>query len=133
MGRGMIVAAGNIHLRANIFKEEYDRDGNPTIFSLVSRTGAILNKFNTLEIHACLFGDRGIHNTMGAQLNVHGNLVVNRFDRSLCQGNVDVYYESKHCLSSLLSLLRPVAKYDPTRYMVSMSSKFQRYEWLKQK
>ncbi len=133
MGRGIIVAAGNIHLNANISKEEFDRDGNPTVFSLVARNGALINKFKSLKIHACCFADKGVNNTMGSNLDIHGNLVVNRFDRQACQGNLEVHYESKHTRSSLLSMIRPIAKYDPTRYFVTMSSRLLRYEFLKQK
>ena len=131
MGRGMIVAAGNIHLGGNIKRIEYDRDGNNTIFSLIARSGAIINSYRDLEIHACLFADRGLHNTMGTRLKIRGNLVVNRFERDRCQGIVDVYYESKHTRSSLISLLRPVAKFDPTRYHVTLSQKIHKFEFVR--
>ncbi|MBI3037889.1 hypothetical protein HYY75_02400 [bacterium] len=131
MGRGMIVAAGNIHLSSNILAREYDSDGNPTIFSLIARNGAIINKFNDIEVHACLYGDRGIINSLGSELKIYGNLVVNKFNRSDCQGKVHVYYKSKHARSSLLSMIRSIAKYDPTRYYVTVSNKVKTFEFLK--
>ncbi|MBF0545857.1 MAG: hypothetical protein HQM08_15545 [Candidatus Riflebacteria bacterium] len=131
MGRGMIVAAGNIHLGADIKKCEYDRSGNPTIFSLIARNGAIVNRFNSLEINACCYADKGILNPTGSQLKIYGNLVVNKFPRKLCQGMVEVYYQSKHSRSSLLSMIRTIAKYDPLRYFVSVSAKYRKFNFPK--
>lgn len=122
MGRGILVAAANIHLKGNVTRENYDANGNATLFSLVARNGAIVNHYGDREIYACLFGDKGLMNPIGANLTVHGNLVVNRFNRKECQGNLHVYYESNHCRSSLMSMIRPVAKWDPTRYYVTFSA-----------
>jgi len=131
MGRGAIVSAANIHLGGDITSEEYDANGNPTIFSLIARNGAIINNYQNLEIHACLFGDRGLKNTVGSKLKIYGNLVVNRFKREECQGTVDVYYESNHCRSSMISMIKPIAKFDPTRYYVTFSSRVEKYKFLK--
>lgn len=122
MGRGIIVAAANIHLKGNVTREDFDANGNATLFSLVARNGAIVNHYGDRKVYACLFGDKGLMNPIGATLTVHGNLVVNRFNRKECQGNLHVYYESNHCRSSLMSMIRPVAKWDPTRYYVTFSA-----------
>ncbi|HMM59549.1 MAG TPA: hypothetical protein PKC25_05375, partial [Candidatus Rifleibacterium sp.] len=122
MGRGIIVAAANIHLKGNVTREDFDANGNATLFSLVARNGAIVNHYGDRKVYACLFGDKGLMNPIGANLTVHGNLVVNRFNRKECQGNLHVYYESNHCRSSLMSMIRPVAKWDPTRYYVTFSA-----------
>jgi len=136
MGRGMIVAAGNIHVSASIKKakgldEGEDTEGNPTVFSLVARNGAFVNDLGDNEIHACIFADRGIRQT--GKIKIHGNLVCNRFDRSKLTNDLEIYYESKHCRTSLLSLIRPIAKWDPTRYYVSLSGKTIRMEFEKRK
>lgn len=122
MGRGIIVAAANVHLKGNITKEEFDANGNATVFSIVARNGWIANHYGNREIHACLFGDKGISNPIGATMKVYGNLVLNRFDRKELKGDLHVYYQSNHCRSSLLSMIRPVAKWDPTRYYVTFSA-----------
>jgi hypothetical protein len=131
MGRGAIVAAANIHLKGDITREDYDANGNATLFSLIARNGAIVNHYGQRSVSACLFGDRGVTNPIGATLNVHGNLVVNRFKRSDCQGDLHVYYESNHCRSSLLSMIRPVAKWDPTRYYVTFSAQTASFQFVK--
>lgn len=132
MGRGIIVAAANVHIGADITREEKDANGNNTVFSIVARNGAIVNHYGKHEVHACLFGDKGILNPIGATLTVHGNLVVNRFKRKDCQGDLHVYYDSNHCRSSLLSMIRPVAKWDPTRYYVTLSAQTALFQFVKQ-
>ena len=131
MGRGAIISAANIHIGANITREEKDANGNPTLFSLVARNGAICNKYGTHNVYACLYGDKGLMNPIGANLNVYGNLVVNRFKKKDCQGNLHVYYHSNHCRSSLLSMIRPIAKWDPTRYYVTFSSQTASFKFVK--
>jgi hypothetical protein len=122
MGRGILVAAANVHLQADITREDKDANGNNTVFSIVARNGSIVNHYGKREVYACLYGDKGILNPIGANLTVHGNLVVNRFKRKDCQGDLHVYYDSNHTRSSLLSMIRPVAKWDPTRYYVTLSA-----------
>lgn len=131
MGRGIIVAAANIHLKGNITREDFDANGNATLFSLVARNGAIVNHYGDREIRACLFGDKGLMNPIGANLTIYGNLVLNRFNRKECQGNLNVYYESNHCRSSLLSMIRPISKYDPTRYYVTFSAQTAAFQFVK--
>lgn len=122
MGRGIIVAAANVHISTDITREDRDANGNNTIFSIVARNGAIVNHYGKHTVYACLFGDKGLMNPIGASLKIYGNLVVNRFKRKDCQGELHVYYHSNHCRSSLLSMIRPVAKWDPTRYYVTLSA-----------
>lgn len=107
-------------------------NGNNTIFSLVARNGAVVNHYGSREVHACVYGDKGITNPIGAKLTIRGNLVVNRFNRKECQGDLHVYYESNHCRSSLLSMIRPIAKWDPTRYYVTFSSQTALFQFVKQ-
>ncbi|HAE40638.1 MAG TPA: hypothetical protein DCG57_18695, partial [Candidatus Riflebacteria bacterium] len=97
-------------------------NGNATVFSIVARNGSIVNHYGDRVVHACLFGDKGLRNPIGAKLKVYGNLVLNRFIRKECQGDLHVYYQSNHARSSLLSMIRPVAKWDPTRYYVTFSA-----------
>lgn len=131
MGRGMIVAAANIHIGGDITKEEYDANGNPSIFSLVARNGAVINSYQDASVHACLFADRGLKNTIGSKLTIHGNLVVNRYEEETCQGDIEILYHSNHTRSSLISMIKPIAKFDPTRYYVTFSSRFERFEFVK--
>ncbi len=131
MGRGAIIAAANIHLKGDVTREDFDANGNATLFSLVARNGAIVNHYGDRTVKACLFGDKGLLNPIGASLTVRGNLVVNRFNRKECQGNLHVYYESNHCRSSLLSMIRPVAKWDPTRYYVTFSAQTAYFQFVK--
>ena len=131
MGRGAIIAAANIHLKGDVTREDFDANGNATLFSLVARNGAIVNHYGDRTVKACLFGDKGLLNPIGASLTVRGNLVVNRFNRKECQGNLHVYYESNHCRSSLLTMIRPVAKWDPTRYYVTFSAQTAYFQFVK--
>ncbi len=132
MGRGIIVSAANVHLNAEITREDKDANGNNTVFSIVARNGAIINHYGKRKVYACLYGDKGLINPIGANLSVYGNLVVNRFNRKDCQGDLHVYYQSSHCRSSLLSMIRPVAKWDPTRYYVTLSAQTALFQFEKQ-
>ncbi len=132
MGRGILVSAANIHLKGNITREDFDANGNSTVFSLVARNGAVVNHYGSRDIYACVYGDKGILNPIGARLNIYGNLVVNRFNRKECQGDLHVYYHSNHARSSLLSMIRPIAKWDPTRYYVTFSSQTALFQFVKQ-
>ncbi len=128
-GRGIIVAGGNISIGGSITR--IDRPDAPlTLFSLVSRNGAIMNSGdNTVE--ACLYGDRGLMNAPGNRLRIYGNLVVNQFNRSECQGNIDVHYESNRCHSSFISYFKKTAKFDITRYQVNLSKKWRMFQYEK--
>ena len=132
MGRGVIVSAANIHIDGNITREDYDEKGNPTLFSIVARSGSIITGYSKRKVEACLFADKGIQVPIGGGLEVHGNLCINRCNRDDIGGNVDVYYESNHCRSSLLSMIRPIAKYEPTRYHVTISSKYSSFQFVKE-
>lgn len=133
MGRGIIVSSANVHIDGNITRENYDKDGNATVFSIIARNGSILTGFSKRKVYACLFADRGIQVPIGAGLEVFGNLCVNRCNREDIGGNVDIHYESNHCRSSLLSMIKPIAKYDPTRYHVTFSSKLAAFKFEKAK
>jgi hypothetical protein len=90
-------------------------------FSIVARNGSILTGFTKREVSACVFADKGVQCPIGGGLTIHGNLCVNRANRKDIGGDVHVYYESNHCRSSMMSMIRPAAKYDPTRYHVTLS------------
>lgn len=133
VGRGMIVALGNIHVGADVRRVAEDELGNPTVFSLVSRNGGLINNSPAgVVIEACVYADRGVFNECNTDLTIRGNLVVNRFERGNCQGKVHIHYQSRHARSSLLSLVRPIAKWDPSRYIVSMAAKYKSFEFVKQ-
>ncbi len=137
-GRGIIVAAGNVHFNGDIiyYKDgsgnETDEDGNPTMLSIIARSGALINKYRETTVHGNLYGDRGLMNTLGAKLNIYGNVCVNMFRRKDCSGHVEIHYQFNHAHSSLMSMIKDVAKYDPTRYMVSMTTKWKKFEFTKQ-
>ena len=133
MGRGIIVSSANVHIDGNITREDFDKDGNATIFSVVARNGSIITGYGKRDVSACLFADKGLLVPIGGGLTVHGNLCVNRCNRKDIGGDVEVYYESNHCRSSLLSMIRVIAKYDPTRYYVTFSSKFASFHFEKAK
>lgn len=124
-GRGIIVAAGNIHLKS--IRRVDPPDGPPTILSIIARNGAIINKGNNV-VEACLYGDRGLMNPIYGKLKIYGNLVVNQFNRKDCQGTVEIFYESNRTHSSVLSYFSDFAKFDPTRYHVSFSKRWRQYE-----
>lgn len=128
VGRGMIVAAGNIHLKS--ITRVDGKDQPPTMLSIVARNGMLINSGQT-NIDACLYGDRGLMNPFYGKLKICGNLVVNQFSREDCQGTVNVHYESNRTHSSFMSYFKNVAKYDPTRYHVSLSKKWRTYEFVK--
>lgn len=132
MGRGMIVAAGNIHVGADVRRRDEDHLGNTSVFSLVARNGGVINNSPTdLTIEACVYADRGLFTEGSFPLTINGNLVVNRFNRSDCQGDVHIVYNSKHTRSSPLSLVKPLAKWDPSRFFASMSGKYLTFEFIK--
>ena len=131
MGRGIIVSAANIHINGNITREDYDKNGIPTVFSIVARNGSILTGFSKREVAACIFADKGLEIPIGGGLKVHGNLCLNKVDRKAIAGSLDVYYESNHCRSSLLSMIRAISKYEPTRYHVTLSSKLSAFQFVK--
>ncbi len=132
MGRGIIVAAANVHIDGNITREDFDKDGNSTVFSIIARSGAILTGYGKREVNACLFADKGLQVPIGGGLKLYGNLCLNRCNRSDIGGDVDVHYQSNHCRSSLLSMIKPIAKFDPTRYHVTFSSKFNAFQFVRQ-
>ncbi len=127
-GRGIIVCAGNIKIMGSIKRRDYG-EGIPSLFSLVARNGAIQISSNAETVEACLYGDRGIQNS--GKVKIDGNLVVNRFKRGDMHGEVNIHYNSRNCRSSLLSMIRPIAKYEPTRYHVTLSSKMSKFEFVK--
>ena len=130
-GRGIIVCAGNVSIDGDIERIKEYGDGNPTIFSIVARNGAIQIGYTTKRVDACLYGDRGIQSFPGNKLEINGNLCVNRLVRKDIKGDIYVKYKSRHTRSSLLSMIRPIAKYDPTRYHVTLSSKMAKFEFVK--
>ena len=127
-GRGIIVAAGNIHLKS--IRRVDPPNGPPTMLSIIARNGAIVNNGKNV-VDACLYGDRGLMNPFYGSLKIHGNLVVNQFNRKECSGKIDVHYESNRTHSSLMSYFKDVAKYDPTRYHTTFSKKWRAYEFQK--
>ena len=131
-GRGIIVCAGNVAINGDIERIPEYSNGNPTIFSIVARNGAIQCGYSTKRIDACLYGDRGIQTFPGGGIDINGNLCINRCVRSDISGDLNVHYKSKHTRSSLLSMIRSIAKYDPTRYHVTLSSKMAKFEFVKQ-
>jgi hypothetical protein len=130
MGRGMIVAAGNIHLKS--IRRVDPPDGPPTMLSIIARNGALINSGSNTVIDACLYGDRGLMNPFYGKIRINGNLVVNQFKRSDCQGTIHVHFQSNRTHSSLMSYFKDLAKYDPTRFHVSLSKKWREYQFLKQ-
>ena len=115
-------------MTGDIKRRDYG-EGIPSLFSLVARNGAIQISSNAKTVEACLYGDRGIQNT--GEVKIDGNLVVNRFKRGDMHGEVNIHYNSRNCRSSLLSMIRPIAKYEPTRYHVTLSSKMSKFEFVK--
>ena len=70
-------------------------------------------------------------NAPGNRIRIYGNLVVNQFNRSDCQGNIDVHYESNRCHSSFISYFKKTAKFDITRYQVNLSKKWRMFQYEK--
>ncbi|HEY9072168.1 MAG TPA: hypothetical protein VIV61_18050 [Candidatus Ozemobacteraceae bacterium] len=127
-GRGIIVAAGNIHLKS--IRRVDPPSGAPTMLSIIARNGAIVNNGKNI-IEANLYGDRGLINPFYGSMKIYGNLVVNQFNRQACSGQIHVHYESNRTHSSLLSYFKDIAKYDPSRYHVTFSKKWRAYEFQK--
>jgi len=134
VGRGMLVAAGNIHLLGDVRRVGTDPAAHaPTVFSLIARNGGLINNSPTMgaRVEACVYADRGVYNDAMRKLEIDGNLVVNRFNRAAMQGEVHVTYRSRHARSSMLSLVRSIAKWDLSRYVVSMAARFKSFEFVK--
>jgi hypothetical protein len=135
MGRGILCVMGDLSVSGNITRVQPPDEGDPqTFFSLIARNGYLANGKGVvpLTIEAACYADLGVQNATNQKLKIDGNLVVNRFSRADTVGLVEVKYRSPACRSSLLSLFRQFAKYDPTRYMVSISNKLNRFEFIKQ-
>lgn len=129
MGRGMIVCAGNIHLKS-ITRVDPPNEGPPTILSLIARNGALINTGKT-KVEAACYADRGVMNPFYGDLKIYGNLVVNQFNRTDCQGKVEVFFQSARTHASLLSYFKDFAKYDLTRFHVSMARKWREFQFEK--
>lgn len=127
-GRGMIVSAGSVVINGDITR--IDEENQPSVFSIVARNGYIAaNSPN--KIDACLFADKGLLRSHYHKLNINGNLCVNHCNRGSIKSEVEVVYTPRNCRSSLLSMLRPVAKLDPLRYFVTLSSDVAEFRYVK--
>lgn len=123
-GRGLLVAFGNISTTGDI-----TRGDDMTSFGLIARTGAILNN-GASKIQAACYSNFTLQNTAGNDLMIDGNLVMNHFDRR-DMNSVKVYYNGPVCHVSLASEIRPVGKYDPLRYYVTLGRQWARFEYEK--
>lgn len=126
-GKGIIVVKGNIHLSGDVIRADDD-----TVISLVARgVGGILFKNGCSIVQAACFSNNTPVVSSSGPVKIYGNLVCNKYDQSKI-GQLEVFYDSNACRTSPLSVMRDVGKFDPSRYHVSMSENWSKFEYAKQ-
>jgi len=122
-GRGMIVVSGNLSLGCNIkYVEEAEK---PTVFSLIVRNGGLIMTNNgDYVIEGSVYTNRGLYLGSNTTLNIQGNWVTNEFAKHRMRGELMVDYVSSKLRPSLGSLHPQTGKYDPRRYNLALSSRW---------
>jgi len=122
-GRGMIVVSGNVSLGCNI--KCIDEPERRTIFSLVVRNGGLIVTNNgNFFFEGSLYTNRGLYVGSNTNLNIQGNWVTNEFAKHRMRGEVMIDYVASRVRSSLGSLHPVTGKYDPRRYYLALSPRW---------
>ena len=122
----MIVTKGDLTVSVDVKKKEEDN----TTFSLIARGGKLEFKNGCKEVHACCFSNEGPASTSKEEVKIIGNLVTNDFKRDEII-NLQVYYDSKACRVTPLSVMRDVGKYEPKRYHVTLAENWSKFAYEK--
>ncbi len=122
-GKGMIVVSGNVSLGCNIkYVEEAEK---PTVFSLIVRNGGlIMTDEGDFTIEGSVYTHRCIYLGSNTRLNIVGNWVTNEFAKHRMRGEVMVDYSASKVRASLGSLHPQSGKYDPRRYYLALSPRW---------
>jgi hypothetical protein len=122
-GKGMIVVSGNAFLGCNL--KCVDEGEKRTIFSLIVRNGgmAVTNPGNFVY-EGSLYTNRGLYIGSNTKLNIQGNWVTNEFAKHRMRGEVMIDYVASRVRNSLGSLHPVSGKYDPRRYHLALSPRW---------
>ena len=122
-GRGMIVCSGNVSLGCSV--KCVDTAESSTVFSFVVRNGGlIMTDAGDFVFEGSLFTNRGIYLGSNTTLNIQGNWVTNEFAKHRMRGELMVDYVASRLRPSLGSLHPQTGKYDPRRYNLALSSRW---------
>ncbi len=123
-GKGILVAKDSIVISANVTRKDSD-----TVFSLIARAG-YLQFAGCSKVEAACYSNCSPLVDGTSKIEINGNLVVNEFDRATVDF-LDVNYNSAACRVSPLSVMRDVGKFDPKRYIVTVSDNWSSYKFAK--
>lgn len=122
-GKGMIVVSGNVSLGCHI--KCLDEGAKRTVFSLIIRNGGLIaTNEGDLVFEGSLYTNRGLYIGSNTRLNIQGNWVTNEFAKHRMRGEVMVDFIASRVRSSLGSLHPVVGKYDPRRYYLALSPRW---------
>ncbi|MGM0599683.1 MAG: hypothetical protein ACQETH_07660 [Candidatus Rifleibacteriota bacterium] len=124
MGKGQIVCKNDIILDADV-----KHGDNESVLSLIARGGAIYFS-GCSEIEAACYSNLAPVCNSSSMVKLTGNLVANEFDRDQIL-NLEIFYDTKKCTASYLSLIRDVGKFAPERYWVSLAKNWSTYKYEK--
>jgi hypothetical protein len=124
MGKGQIVCKNDIILDADVTHGD-----DETILSLIARGGAIYFS-GCSEVEAACYSNLAPVCNSTSIVKLKGNLVANEFDRDQVL-NLEIFYDTKKCTASYLSLIRDVGKFAPERYWVSLAKNWSTYKYEK--
>lgn len=122
-GQGMIVCSGNASIGCNIrYVEEPEKN---TVFSLVARNGGlIMTDAGDFTLEGSYYTNRGIYSGSETRLNIHGNWVTNEFGKHRMRGEMMIDYVASKVRASTGSLHPLTGKYDPRRYNLALSPRW---------
>lgn len=122
-GKGMIVVSGNVNMGCNI--KCIDEPDKKTIFSLIIRNGGLIaTNEGDFIFEGSLYTNRGLYTGSNTRLNIQGNWITNEFAKHRMRGEVMIDYVSSRVRSSLGSLHPVTGKYDPRRYHLALSPRW---------
>lgn len=125
-GRGLLIANQNILLEKDVIK----RADSNTVFGLIARAGR-LQISGGKRLEAAVYSNQTPRNSIANEkFVIDGNLVINHFNRGDFNC-IEVYYNGPGCRNTLLSMIRPVGKYEPLRYYVTLGKQWARFEYEK--
>jgi len=123
-GKGILVSKDCIVISKNVTRKNAD-----TVFSLIARAG-YLQFSGCSKVEAACFSNVSPAVDGVSKIEINGNLVVNEFNRATVDF-LDVNYNSAACRVSPLSVMRDVGKFDPKRYIVTVSDNWSSYKFAK--
>lgn len=122
-GKGMLVVSGNVSLGCNI--RCVDEPEKRTVFSLIVRNGGlIVTDPGDFVFEGSLYTNRGLYVGSNTNLNIQGNWVTNEFAKHRMRGEVMIDYLASRVRSSLGSQHPVSGKYDPRRYYLALSPRW---------